>query len=112
MQFGSWRSRYVNSLTAEHHHGSRSPRCDTPTTYHLTPPPINPEDLWGVQHPFNWPFQTSQTPACRMQTPVNAVEALHQNALLLKNECKSPISVAIMHKMNHTTLYQLSKPGT
>ena len=46
------------------------------------------------------------------QNSANAVEALCQNALQLKNECKSLTSVAIMHKMNRTTLYQLSKPGT
>ena len=35
------------------------------------PPPINPEDLWGVRRLFNRPFQTSRTPARQTQTPVN-----------------------------------------
>ena len=38
----------------------------------------------------------------------NALDALHQNALL---PCKSLNSIAKMYKMQHTTLSWLSKPG-
>ena len=48
----------------------------------------------------------------RAENSAHAAEALRQNALLPKNEFKSLTSVAIMDKVNRTTHYRLSKPGT
>ena len=45
------------------------------------------------------------------ENSANAVEALHQNALLPKEERRSLRSIAKMYKMQHSTLSRLSKPG-
>ena len=47
----------------------------------------------------------------RAENSANALEALHRNALLPKDERKSLYSIAKMYKMQHTTLSRLSKPG-
>ena len=47
----------------------------------------------------------------RAENSANALEALHRNALLPKEERRSLRSIAKMYKMHHSTLSRLSKPG-